>query len=88
MTPEFIGRYRELSPELRRLTKKAFKLFQRDPGHPSLQFKIVQRTKRKRARVWEARITSYYRALARREGDLLLWFTIITKPEFERHYGR
>lgn len=51
-----------------------------------MRFKLVKKTKRHKVRVYEARITDYYRALARLEPELLLWFCIMDKPSFERAY--
>lgn len=48
---------RLLSPELRRLAVKNYRLLREDPRHGSLQFKRVRR-------YWSARVGLNYRALA------------------------
>ena len=56
-TPRFWEHYRRLPNEVRDLAAKNFRLLQRDPRHPSLQFKKV-------GNVWSARVGLAHRALA------------------------
>ena len=53
----FWDHYGSLSPELRRLAKKNYRLLRDDPRHGSLQFKRV-------GRYWSARVGLDHRALA------------------------
>jgi hypothetical protein len=68
-TKSFRDRFKSLPPEIRRLARKNFKLWLRDPRHPSIHFKKV-------GDFWSARIGSYYRAVAMVEGALVKWFWI------------
>ena len=62
---------------MRRLARKNFRLWLRDPHHPSLQFKKV-------GRYWSARIGLDHRALAILIGDEAKWFWIGSHDEYER----
>lgn len=55
----------------------AYLLWQRNPRHPSLQFK-------KAGNVWSLRIGGGYRALALLENAAFHWFWIGIHDEYER----
>lgn len=55
-------------------------MFQRDPGHPSLQFKQVHATRP----VFSVRVGLGYRALAVKDGDTIVWFWIGSHAEYNR----
>lgn len=76
-TPSFRRRLWALPPEIRRLARKNFKLWLRDPRHPSLHFKRV-------GRFWSARVGSDYRAVAIVAGEIAEWFWIGPHDEYER----
>jgi hypothetical protein len=65
-TSRFWEHYRSLSHEVRELADKNFRLLQRDPRHPSLQFKKV-------GNVWSARVGLAHRALAVEDSEDFLW---------------
>ncbi len=75
-TKSFRNRFRNLPPEIQRLARKNFKLWLRDPAHPSLRFKKVKD-------FWSARVGSNYRALAVWSGDKIEWFWIGSHAEYE-----
>jgi hypothetical protein len=76
-TPSFRKRLGGLPPHIRKLAKKNFRLWLRDPHHPSLHFKKV-------GAFWSARVGSDFRALAIiRDGDAE-WFWIGPHDEYER----
>jgi hypothetical protein len=79
-TKSFRSRFKQLPPNVRRLARKNFKLWLRDPRHPSLHFKKV-------GDFWSARVGENYRALAIREGELVKWFWIGSHDEYERLIG-
>jgi hypothetical protein len=70
--------YRSLPREIQRRADKNFALLKQDPEHPSLNFKRVGRTR------WSARISRNYRALAREEDGILVWFWIGKHDEYMR----
>jgi hypothetical protein len=69
-----------LPSEIRKLARKNFRLWLRDPSHPSLHFKKV-------GDFWSVRVGINYRALATRNGDLVRWFWIGPHDEYERLIG-
>ena len=75
-TRSFRNRFRNLPPEVQRLARKNFKLWLRDPAHPSLHFKKVKH-------FWSARVGSHYRALALWKGNNIEWFWIGSHSEYE-----
>jgi len=66
----------ELPADAQALAREKYHLWQRDPFHPPLQFKLLL------GNVWSIRLGPHYRALARREGDLVVWFWIGTHEEY------
>ena len=76
-TPSFRRRLRELPAPVRRLARKNFKLWLRDPRHPSLHFKRV-------GRFWSARVGGDFRAVAMAQGDVIEWFWIGPHDEYDR----
>ena len=78
-TTSFWNRFRQLPAETQRAARKAYRLFRRDPHHPSLQFKHI------RNQIYSARINVRYRALGiMEEGDLIVWYWIGTHAEYEK----
>jgi plasmid maintenance system killer protein len=56
-----------------------WKLFDRDPGHPSLRFKKLQG----RDDIWSVRVNEQYRAVGVRSGDTIQWIWIGNHNEFD-----
>ena len=69
-TADFWKAYAELSPEMKDQARKAYRLWRENSLHPSLHFKKVGK------KLWSARISGGYRALALKEGDDYYWFWI------------
>jgi hypothetical protein len=65
-TPRSWERYGSLPNDVRELADKNFQLLQRNPRHPSLQFKKV-------GNLWSARVGFAHRALAVEDGEDFLW---------------
>jgi len=76
-TPRFWESYRRLPNDVRDLADKHFQLLQRDPQHPSLQFKKV-------GNVWSARVGLAHRALAVEYGEDFLWVWIGSHEDYDR----
>ena len=76
-TPDFWATFSSLPPEIKARAKLAYRLWQHDPRHPSLQFK-------KAGNVWSVRIGGGHRALALLEEDAFHWFWIGNHAEYER----
>jgi hypothetical protein len=79
-TKDFWKEYDVLPDAIKGLAKKAFKLFQDDPSHPSLHFKKITND----PIVYSARISIHYRALGVKEDDTIIWFWIGNHNEYER----
>lgn len=75
--PRFWKCFDVLPPEIQQLARHRHQLWQKHPFHPSLHFKELQ------SGVWSARINQKYRALARQQGDLFVWFWIGTHDQYE-----
>ena len=73
----FRDAYKELPQNVRSRAKRAFRLFLRNPAHPGLNFKKVDRQEN----VYSARVGLGYRALPQMEGEDVLWFWIGTHGE-------
>lgn len=76
-TPDFWTAYSQLPREIQRRARAAYRLWRRNPRHPSLCFKKV-------GDPWSVRIAKGYRALALLEGDTYYWFWIGTHDEYEK----
>jgi hypothetical protein len=72
----FWDRFDKLPADIQALACEKFQIWKRDAFHPSLHFKPVI------ANVWSARVGDHYRALARRHGDLAVWFWIGTHEDY------
>lgn len=80
-TPDFWEAYGALSFEVRAQARRAYRIWRRNPRHPSLHFK-------KTGGVWSVRISSEYRALALRQGDTFFWFWIGDHDGYRRMLRR
>jgi len=79
-TRQFWQCYASLPPEIRRLADKSYELWKDDPGHRSLHFKKLEG----HDTLWSVRIGRQYRALARRNGDLVVWVWVGHHSEYDR----
>ncbi len=75
--PAFWEHYDLLPEDIQILAAKQYTLFSRDPWHPSLHFKQV-------GKFWPVRVSHFYRALAVRDGNVLIWFSIGTHADYDR----
>lgn len=80
-TSRFREAYRRLTPELRRVAREKFRLWLREPRHPSLHFKRV-------GQFWSVRINDSCRAIAREHEGAVYWLWIGSHDEYERLIGR
>ncbi len=55
--------FQALPEEIQQLAKEKYRVWQRDPFHPSLHFTLLKDD------VWSVRINQQYRALGRRRGE-------------------
>ena len=76
----FFEEYRRLPRHIREKAKKAYRLFQNNPSHRSLDFKPI----RSLNGVYSARVDNDYRVLGRRDGNVIYWFWIGPHSEYDR----
>jgi hypothetical protein len=76
-TPRFWERYGSLPNDVQELADKSFQLLQRNPRHPSVQFKKV-------GNLQSARVGLAHRALAVEDGEDFLWVWIGTYDDYEK----
>lgn len=74
----FWARFAALPRDIQELARQKHGLWARDPFHGSLHFKELMKG------LWSVRINHQYRALARRNGELVLWIWIGTHAEYDR----
>ena len=81
--PSFWRAYEKMDATSRQAARRAYQLFENDPGHPSLRFKKLGGLDR----VWSVRINEQYRAVGEREGSIIVWVWIGTHNEFDKLFG-
>ena len=81
--PSFWKAYESLDPTTKHRARKAYRLWARNPFHPSLHFKCVNSEED----IWSVRITLGYRAIGVLQGDTVTWFWIGGHDEYERYYS-
>jgi hypothetical protein len=77
---QFWHAYTQLPDSVKRRARAAYRIFRRDPYHPSLQFKQIHIAKL----VYSVRVGLHYRALGVRRGELIVWFWIGTHAEYDK----
>jgi hypothetical protein len=82
-TRAFREAFASLPSDVRRQAQRAYRLFLRDPRHPSLRFKKVD----KESDVYSVRIGLGYRALGVMQGSIVVWFWIGSHAECDRLLG-
>ncbi|MEN6452024.1 MAG: hypothetical protein ABFC96_16160 [Thermoguttaceae bacterium] len=76
-TTDFWRSYSRLPLDVRQRARKAYRLWRRNPKHPSLCFKKV-------GDIWSIRIDAAHRATALLEAETFFWFWIGGHDEYER----
>ncbi len=80
ITEEFVARFAALPLSVKAQARKAFRLWQQNTAHPSLQFKKVHT----REPIYSARIGLGWRVLGMWEGDTIYWFWVGSHAEYDR----
>jgi len=81
--PSFWRALAALDPTVREAARRAYRLFETDPGHPSLRFKKLAG----RDDIWSVRINQQYRAVGERHGDKVIWFWIGSHNAFDQLFN-
>ena len=79
LADEFFDHYRQLPENVRKQARAAFKLWQDNPFHGSLNFKEVHAGEG----IWSARVGRSYRVLGLRDGEEITWFWIGSHSEYD-----
>jgi hypothetical protein len=77
VTRSFRQDFARLPKHIQELARKKYRLWRRDPRHPSLHFKPV-------GVYWSVRINDNYRALGGQLEDRMIWFRLVSHDEYER----
>ena len=80
ITKTFRAEFERLPEPVRRAAVKNYRLWIREPRHPSLHFKRV-------GAYWSVRVGGGYRALGREKDGCLYWFWIGDHRTYERLIG-
>jgi hypothetical protein len=77
-TKQFRALFGELPADVRAEGLKAYGLFPRNPGHPSLHYERIAGS------LHSVRITRSYRALGTFDGDRVVWFWAGSHDDYDR----
>ena len=80
---DFWERYRRLPQQVRRIARQAYRIWNDNPRHPSLQFKKLEG----HDDIYSVRVGLHYRAVGLLEEDTITWFWIGTHAEFDQEFG-
>jgi mRNA-degrading endonuclease RelE of RelBE toxin-antitoxin system len=80
---QFWRQFRKLPKEVQTAAEKAFRIFQENPDHPSLNFKPLHGDED----FYSARISLKYRVVAQRIGNAWVWFWIGSHSDFDKEFS-
>lgn len=75
---DFWARFNRLPEAIQRQAQERFKVWRADAFNPALHFKPLVED------VWSVRVNQSYRALGRRNENLIVWFWIGTHAEYDQ----
>jgi len=82
-TRRFWELFQALPSEVQYLAVKNYRLWQRNPHHPSLRFRRLQGSEDR----FSIRVGDGYRALGRLAGEKMIWVWIGTHSDYDRLTG-
>ena len=82
-TRRFWDLFQALPPEVQNLAVKNYRLWRRNPSHPSLHFRRLQGSEHR----FTIRVGDHYRALGRLAGEKMTWVWIGTHADYDRMVG-
>jgi hypothetical protein len=80
--PSFWESYFLLPSKIKQSARKVYRLWARNPFHPSLHFKCINRSED----IWSVRITLNYRAVGVLESDTVTWFWIGSHDDYDKFF--
>ncbi len=78
-TLKFRNCFSELPASVQKAARKAYQLWQKNPQHPGLQFKLVVPEKS----IYSVRVSLAYRALGVKQDDTIIWFWIGSHADYD-----
>ena len=78
-TARFREAFRHLPEPVRHKAEEAFRLWRKDPSHPSLRFKPIHSDKP----IYSVRVGLGWRAVGTRERDRMIWFWVGSHAEYD-----
>jgi hypothetical protein len=79
-TANFRRRFATLPARIQEEARRAYRLFQTDPDHPSLRYKPVH----PKRPIYSVRVGRDYRAVGIREENEMIWFWIGPHADYDR----
>ena len=83
-TERFQREFARLPAAAQEQARSAYRLFRRDPQHPSLRFRQVHAAEP----IYSARVGRQYRAVGIRDGEEIAWFWIGSHAEYDQLLAR
>lgn len=71
--------FAKLPPDVQKQARKANRLFEENPYHPSLRFKCIDKKKSR----YSVRVNKSYRVVGRKEGDVIFWYFIGKHSDYD-----
>ncbi len=85
-TENFRKLFERLPEHIRENARKQYRLFLKNPGHPSLRTKQIGSTGKKALKIYEVTVGMGYRATYFIDEDVYVWFWIGTHNSFDKRY--
>ena len=82
-TRRFRELFQALPSDVQNLAVKNYRLWQRNPNHPSLRFRRLQGSEER----FSIRVGDHYRALGRLAGEKMIWVWIGSHSDYDRLVG-
>lgn len=79
-TRSFREAYSRLPEDVQRRARESYRLFCRDPQHPSLRFKRVHASES----IYSVRVNLDYRAVGVLDGNEIVWFWIGSHSDYDQ----
>ena len=79
ITEEFVGLFSALPDAVKSQTRKAYRLWRRNPSHPGLHFKRVH----SREPLYSVRVSKGWRVLGLLSDDTMHWFWVGTHADYD-----
>ena len=83
-TEKFWKAFEKLPRHVQDQAREAYTLWQKESYHPSLQFKLIHKTRQ----IYSVRIGIGWRAVGIREENTMIWFWIGSHEEYNRVVSR